>query len=156
MKALLQRVARAEVRVGGVVHGAIGAGLLVLLGVEKGDRTQEADALAEKTAHLRIFPDEAGRMNRSLLEREGAALVVSQFTLAASTRRGRRPSYDGAAPPEVARELVDRYVEGLRALRVPVDTGVFGANMEVLLVNDGPVTILLESPEPRGRDVTRH
>lgn len=146
MKTLLQRVSRAQVRVDGVAVGSIGHGLLVLLGVERGDSEADADRQADKTAELRIFPDDAAKMNRSVEEARGAVLVVSQFTLAASTRRGRRPSFDAAAPPEQARALYERFAQRLRARGIPVATGVFQATMEVELVNDGPVTILLDPP----------
>ena len=152
MKTLLQRVSRAEVRVDGAVVGAIGPGLVVLLGVERDDTEAEADRQADKTAELRIFPDDEGRMNRDVVEVAGSVLVVSQFTLAASTRRGRRPSFDGAAPPDLARALYERYAARLRARGVPVATGIFQARMEVELVNDGPVTILLDpSPDRQAR-----
>ena len=146
MKVLVQRVSRAQVRVGDAPVGTIGRGLLVLLGVEKGDREEDADYLADKTAELRVFPDGEGRMNRSVIEAGGSVLVVSQFTLAASTRRGRRPSFDAAAPPEVAEPLCRRFGERLGARGIEVARGVFGAMMEVELVNDGPVTILLDPP----------
>ena len=146
MKVLLQRVRRAAVRVGDETVGEIGRGLLVLLGVERGDRAEDADYLADKTAELRIFGDEAGRMNRSLEEVGGACLVVSQFTLAGSTRRGRRPSFDRAAPPEEASALYARFVARLEQRGIPVATGTFRAMMEVELVNDGPVTLLLDPP----------
>lgn len=149
MKAVLQRVSRAEVRVDGASVGAIGAGLVVLLGVLKGDLPADADRLAERTAKLRIFNDDAGKMNRSMLEAAGEALVVSQFTLAGSVQRGLRPSFDDAAPPETAEGLYRRYVESLRALGPRVATGTFRAMMEVELVGDGPVTFILEEPKPR-------
>jgi D-tyrosyl-tRNA(Tyr) deacylase len=132
-------VARARVTPG----GAIEAGLCVLLGIAEGDDEAAADALAGKIARLRIFPDDEGRFDRSLLDTGGAALVVSQFTLLADTRKGNRPSFAGAARPEVAEPLVGRVCATLRALGVPVETGVFGAHMQVELVNDGPVTIVL-------------
>lgn len=144
MKALLQRVSRAEVRVGGRTAGRIGAGLLVLLGVARGDGEAECDALAEKTAKLRIFPDGEGRMDRAVGEAGGAVLCVSQFTLLADTRRGRRPDFTPAAPPDAARPLYERFCARLREAGLPVETGVFGATMDVELVNDGPVTVLLE------------
>jgi D-tyrosyl-tRNA(Tyr) deacylase len=147
VKVLLQRVSRAEVRVEGRAVGAIGKGLLVFVGVERGDAVEEALRLADRTAELRVFPDDADRMNRSVEEAGGACLVVSQFTLAASTRRGRRPSFDGAAPPEAALEIYDRFVERLRSRGLSVETGTFRAMMEVELVNDGPVTLLLETLE---------
>lgn len=147
MRAVLQRVTRASVTIEGETVGAIGRGLLVLLGVAQGDSEAQAARLATKTAELRIFPDETGRFNRSLLEVGGAALVVSQFTLLADVRRGRRPSFTDAAPPERAAQLVDAYVQHLRAQGVPVQTGRFGAMMQVELVNDGPVTVLLDTDD---------
>jgi D-tyrosyl-tRNA(Tyr) deacylase len=147
VKVLVQRVSRAEVRVAGEAVSSIGAGLLVFLGVEQGDDVEVADWNAAKTAELRIFPDEAGRMNRSVEDVRGAVLVVSQFTLAASTRRGRRPSFDAAAAPELARVLYDRFVAALASRGLAVATGTFRAMMEVELVNDGPVTILLDPRE---------
>jgi len=146
VKVLLQRVRRAEVRVDEKRVGCIGPGLLVLVGVEQGDRAEDADYLADKTAELRIFADSEGRMNRSLEETGGAALVVSQFTLAAVTRRGRRPSYSRAAPPEIAESLYEHFADRLAARGIPVERGVFQAMMEVELINDGPVTILLDPP----------
>lgn len=151
MKVLIQRVARASVRVGGAEVGSIGCGLLVFLGVEKGDTPEQAAWFAAKTAELRIFADEAGRMNRSVEEAGGAVLVVSQFTLAASTRRGRRPSFDGAAEPEAAEARYMDYVSSLRLRGIPVATGTFRAMMEVELVNDGPVTILLDPKDAAER-----
>jgi len=145
MRAVIQRVREARVRVDGRVAGEIGAGLLVLLGVGQSDTAETARDFAEKTAHLRIFGDEQGKMNRSLIETRGAALVVSQFTLYGDARGGRRPSYTEAAPPERAKQLYEDYAAALRALGVPVETGVFQAHMEVELVNDGPVTLLLDS-----------
>jgi len=146
MKAVLQRVARAAVRVDGEVVGEIGPGVLILLGVIRGDGVGEADWLAERSAAFRFFRDDEGRMNRSVLEVGGSALVVSQFTLAADGRKGRRPSFDKAAAPEQAEGLCEHFVERLRALGVPTETGRFGAMMEVELVNDGPVTFVLERP----------
>ena len=148
MKVLLQRVRRAEVRVDGAPVGSIGPGLLVFLGVERGDKEADVDAYAAKTAEIRIFGDEEGRMNRDVREAGGAVLVVSQFTLAASTRRGLRPSFDAAEEPGRARELYLAFAEALRARGLAVATGSFGAMMDVELVNDGPVTILLD-PLPR-------
>ncbi len=145
MRAIIQRVSQASVEVEGRVVGAIGAGLLVLLGVGGGDGETEARQLATKTAQLRIFADEAGRFDRSLIDSGGAALVVSQFTLYADTRKGRRPSFTDAAPPEIAAPLVEVYAAALRGLGVPVESGVFGASMRVALVNEGPVTISLDS-----------
>jgi D-tyrosyl-tRNA(Tyr) deacylase len=150
LKVLLQRVSRAAVRVDGETVGEIGRGLLVLLGVERGDGEYETDYLAAKSAELRIFPDDEGRMNRSVIDVGGAALVVSQFTLAASTRRGRRPSYSKAASPELATRLYERFMESLRSRGIEVAAGMFQAMMDVELVNDGPVTILLDPPPPKG------
>lgn len=147
MRAVLQRVTRATVKVDGETIGAIGAGLVVLVGAARGDTPERADRLAQKTAELRIFPDAAGRFNVSLLESGGEALVVSQFTLLADARRGRRPSFTEAAPPEQAEPLVERYAAALRALGVRVASGRFGAHMVVDLENDGPVTIILDSDE---------
>jgi D-tyrosyl-tRNA(Tyr) deacylase len=144
MRAVCQRVARAEVRVGDTVAGRIDAGLVVLLGVGHDDTSDDAERLAGKIARLRIFEDDAGKFDRSLLDTAGATLVVSQFTLVADTRKGNRPSFSGAAPPDVAQPLYERFCDALRALGVPVGTGVFGARMEVELVNDGPVTIVLD------------
>lgn len=139
MRAVVQRVTRARV----VPGGEIGAGLCILLGVARGDEEEDATRLAGKVARLRIFGDDAGRFDRSLLDVGGAALVVSQFTLVADTAKGNRPSFAEAAPPEHAEPLYERFCEELRALGVPVETGVFGARMELELVNDGPVTIVL-------------
>jgi len=145
MRAVVQRVSRAAVRVEGRVAGEIAAGVVVLLGVGKGDTPAAAAYLAEKIAQLRIFNDAANKMNVSLVESGGGALVVSQFTLYGDTRRGRRPGFDRAAPPEEANALYEDFVRCLRALGVRVETGVFRAHMEVDLVNDGPVTLLLDS-----------
>ena len=145
MRAVIQRVRRARVSVDGRVVGEVGAGVLVLLGVGKGDSSESASYLAEKTANLRIFNDGEGKMNVSLLESGGSALVVSQFTLYGDVRRGRRPGFDGAAPPAEANRLYEEYVASLKALGVPVETGVFQAHMVVELENDGPVTILVDS-----------
>jgi D-tyrosyl-tRNA(Tyr) deacylase len=140
MRAVVQRVTRASVTPG----GAIDAGLCVLLGVAEGDDEAAAVRLAEKVARLRIFENGEGKFDRSLLDTGGAALVVSQFTLIADTAKGNRPSFSGAARPEVAEPLYERFAQALHALRVEVATGVFGVRMEVELVNDGPVTIVLE------------
>lgn len=145
MRAILQRVSAAAVRVEERVVGEIGSGLLVLLGVAEGDSDTEARLLADKTARMRIFADEAGRFQHSLLDVGGAALVVSQFTLYADLRRGRRPSFAPAAAPDVAAPLVEHYAATLRELGVSVEMGIFGAMMHVSLTNDGPVTIILES-----------
>jgi D-aminoacyl-tRNA deacylase len=143
MRAVCQRVAEARVSVDGETVGAIGSGLCVLLGVARTDRVEEATRLAAKVARVRVFPDEAGRFDRSLLDVGGGALVVSQFTLLADTARGNRPSFTDAAPPEQAEPLYERFCGELRSLGVPVETGSFGASMELALVNDGPVTIVL-------------
>jgi D-tyrosyl-tRNA(Tyr) deacylase len=145
MRAVVQRVKRAEVRVEGAVAGAIGPGLAILLGVGRGDGDSEADRLAGRLARLRVFPDAEGRFDRSLLDTGGAALVVSQFTLYGDTARGNRPSFTEAAPPELAEPLYERVCERLAAEGVrSVERGRFGAHMELELVNDGPVTIVLE------------
>lgn len=148
MKAVLQRVTGARVEAGGEIIGEIGTGLLVLLGVVSGDDVEQADFLAEKTVGLRIFEDENGKLNRSLSEIKGELLVVSNFTLCADARHGRRPSFTGAAKPEAANLLYERFVaaakdEGIRT----VQKGVFGADMKVSLCNDGPVTIILDTNE---------
>ena len=148
MRAVCQRVSETRVRVAGEVAGEIGPGLCVLLGVADGDGEVEAAQLAGKIARLRIFAGEEGRFDRSVLDVGGSALVVSQFTLIADTAKGNRPSFSHAAPPEDAEPLYERFCDELRALGVPVATGVFGAKMEVELVNDGPVTIVLDV-EPR-------
>ena len=149
MRIVLQRVANAEVRVENTTVGAIVRGLVILLGVTHRDSREDADYLAEKVIHLRIFPDEAGHMNRSVVEIGGALLVVSQFTLYGSTRKGRRPSFDEAAPPEQARELYEYFVDRIRLSHLAVETGVFQADMQVQLVNDGPVTFFLDSAQRR-------
>jgi len=145
MRAVIQRVRRARVSVDQRAVGEIGAGVLVLLGVGKGDSSESAKYLAEKTANLRIFDDAEGKMNVSLLESGGSALVVSQFTLYGDVRRGRRPGFERAAPQAEANMLYEEYVASLKALGVPVQTGVFQAHMIVELENDGPVTILVDS-----------
>jgi D-tyrosyl-tRNA(Tyr) deacylase len=145
MRALVQRVSRAEVRVDGVAVGAIGLGLVVLLGVGRDDDASRAERVATRVARLRIFPDAQGRFDRSLLDVDGSALVVSQFTLYGDTTRGHRPSMSAAAPPELAEPLYEAFCAALRGHGVgKVETGVFGAAMAVELVNDGPVTLLLE------------
>jgi D-aminoacyl-tRNA deacylase len=145
MKLVIQRVSRASVRVDDEVVGAIESGLLVLVGLENADGEDEIDKAARRIATLRVFEDDGGRMNRGLDEIGGKVLAVSQFTLAGSIRKGRRPSFDGAMPSQQAGPLFDRFVELLRGHGVEVETGVFGAMMEVELVNDGPVTLLWES-----------
>jgi D-tyrosyl-tRNA(Tyr) deacylase len=145
VRAVVQRVSEAERRVAGELEGEIGPGLVVLLGVQVGDGEADAEALADKVLNLRIFPDEAGQMNRSVLDTGGGLLVVSQFTLLGDARKGRRPSFIGAARPEEADRLYLLFVERLRLSKLVVATGVFQAMMDVALVNQGPVTILLDS-----------
>ncbi len=147
MRLVLQRVSRASVSISGGTVGSIGHGLLVLIGVREADDEAEARRLAAKTAELRIFPDEAGRFNRSLLECGYEALVVSQFTLYGDVRKGRRPSFNDAAGPEIAEPLIEAYAAALQAHGVSVARGRFGAYMEVELVNDGPVTLILDSSD---------
>lgn len=144
MRAVLQRVRNGRVSVAGRVIAEIGPGVVILLGVGPQDGEEQAQYLAEKIATLRIFEDEQGKINRSLLEVGGAAIVVSQFTLYADTRKGRRPSFTDAAPPEIARPLVERFADLLRSQGVPTQTGEFGAHMLVEIANDGPVTIWME------------
>jgi D-tyrosyl-tRNA(Tyr) deacylase len=145
MRAVVQRVSRARVTVSGEITGEIGLGLLVLLGVGGGDTRADDDYLVEKMIGLRIFEDAGGKMNLSVAEVGGALLVVSQFTLYGDARRGKRPSFDAAAPPERARELYEYFVEQVRAAGLPCETGRFQETMQVELVNEGPVTILLDS-----------
>jgi D-aminoacyl-tRNA deacylase len=145
VRAVVQRVAEASVRVASETVGSIGPGLVVLLGVAVNDTEADADSLADKVLNLRVFPDEAGQMNRSVLDVSGGLLVVSQFTLLGDARRGRRPSYIEAAPPEEADRLYQHFVSRLRPSGLEVATGVFRAMMDVALVNQGPVTILLDS-----------
>ena len=149
MRAVVQRVSSASVRVDGDVVGAVGVGLLVLVGAGPDDTVHDATALAGKLATLRIFRDDDDKMNRSVLDVGGSALVISQFTLFGDTRRGRRPSFTAAAPPEIAEPLVDAVTAELESLGVPTQTGTFGADMKVELVNDGPVTILMETANGR-------
>ena len=144
MRALLQRVSKASVTVDGQTISSIGRGLLILLGVGHGDGEEQAKFLAEKIANLRVFEDEQGKTNLSILDVNGEAIVVSQFTLYADTRKGRRPSFINAALPEVAEPLVGRFAELLSGQGVPTQTGKFGAHMELEIYNDGPVTIWLE------------
>lgn len=148
MRAVVQRVTRARVTSDGAELGAIGPGMLVLLGVLRGDGPADARALAAKLAQFRFFTDDAGKMNLSVLDTRGSVLVVSQFTLAADGRKGRRPSFDRAAPPAEAEPLYELFVSELRALGLAVATGRFGASMAVELVNDGPVTFVLDEPPP--------
>lgn len=146
MRALLQRVSEAEVSVSGRPVGRIGPGLLIFLGVGKGDSLKEAREMAHKVVNLRVFEDQDGRFNRSLLDERGEVLVVSQFTLYADCRKGRRPSFTGAAAPEEALSLYGQFMEELRAKGVRVESGSFGDRMEVRLVNQGPVTLWLDIP----------
>ena len=151
MKIVLQRVKEARVEVGGKTVGRIGKGVCLFVGIEKGDGERDAEFLAKKTVELRIFPDVEGKMNLSLAEAKGEVLAVSQFTLAASVRKGRRPSFDGAEEPGRAAELFAYFVGAVEALGVTVEKGVFQALMDVHIVNDGPVTFILESAKAPGR-----
>ena len=146
MRAVVQRVSRAKVSVGGETVGEVAAGWLVLLGVAPGDSRKQADWLAEKVANLRAFTDAEGKMNLSVQDVGGSVLVVSQFTLYGDCQKGRRPSFTGAAPPAVAEPLYEAFVEALKLLGVPVATGRFAADMQVELVNDGPVTFVIDAP----------
>ncbi len=146
MRAVIQRVGRASVTIAGEVAGAIGPGLMVLLGVAPDDTAERVRWMADKLVNMRIFADDEGKMNRSLLESGGAMLVVSQFTLYGDTRKGRRPSFIGAAGPEVAVPLYEAFLEAVRALGVRVESGRFGADMLVELANDGPVTLIVDAP----------
>jgi len=147
MRAVVQRVSEASVEVDGQVIGEIGRGFVVLLGVTHGDTEQEARYLARKIAHLRVFEDDAGKMNRALADVGGSVLVVSQFTLYGDARKGRRPSFTDAAPPEIAEPLVERFTDFLRDEGLPVATGQFRAKMQVRLCNDGPVTLILDTAQ---------
>ena len=144
MRAVVQRVRHAQVHVDGALIGECGPGVMILVCAMQGDTTDNADALVDKIAKLRIFKDDAGKMNRSLLDIEGSALVISQFTLAADTSRGNRPGFSAAAPPDEGETLYEYFAARLTALGVPTQTGQFGADMAVSLVNDGPVTIQIE------------
>ena len=155
MRIVAQRVVRAEVRVGGATVGAIGRGLLLLVGVERGDGSAQVERAAHRFASLRVFDDAAGKMNLGLDEVGGAVLLVSQFTLAGSIRRGRRPDFFAAAPPAEAEPLVAALAAALRGLGVTVATGVFRATMEVELVNDGPVTLIWEDRAGEGDDARK-
>ena len=145
MRAVIQRVTSARVIIDGQEYSRIGAGLLVLVGVEKEDSAEDAGLLARRIVELRIFADDAGKMNRSIAETGGQILAVSQFTLLGDCRKGRRPSFDRAAPPDVARALYEKFVDEIRVLGVPVATGVFQAMMDIELTNQGPVTFILDS-----------
>src|SRR6202034_2104109 len=145
MRVVIQRVKEARVEVAGVVTGAIGLGLLVLLGIARTDSEKDADYLLEKLVHLRIFPDPDGKMNLSISEAGGSLLVVSQFTLYGDCRKGRRPSFDEAAPPEQARALYQYFIQRLKSNKITVETGVFQAEMDIHLINNGPVTFILDS-----------
>jgi D-tyrosyl-tRNA(Tyr) deacylase len=149
VKAVVQRVAQGSVTVDGLVVGQIQSGLVVLLGIERGDGDEEAQWMANKIAHLRVFADEEGKFNRSLLDVAGEVLMVSQFTLCGDVRKGRRPSFTSAAPPEVAEPLVERVAALLTGQGVRVESGQFQAHMLVEIHNDGPVTIILEKPPGR-------
>lgn len=144
MKGLIQRVKRASVTIDGKVYSKINQGILILLGVEKGDNEQNADKLADKLCKLRIFEDEDGKMNKSILDVNGEILIVSQFTLAGDCKKGTRPSFDKAELPQRANELYEYFVDLIKQKNIQVGTGVFGAMMDVELVNDGPVTFMLE------------
>jgi D-tyrosyl-tRNA(Tyr) deacylase len=144
MRTVVQRVSRARVEVEGRIVGEIGAGLVALVGVDANDGPAEADALAGKLVDLRVFADEDGKMNRSVTDVGGGVLVVSQFTLYGDVRRGRRPSFTGAAAPEHAQPLIDAIVDAIRSRGVPVGTGEFGAHMQLSMTNDGPVTLIIE------------
>ena len=145
MRAVIQRVSGARVLIEGKEHSRIGAGMLVLIGVEKEDTTEDAQLLARRIVEIRIFEDEAGKMNRSIADTGGQILAVSQFTLLGDCRKGRRPSFDPAAPPDIARTLYERFVKEVDTLGVPLATGVFQAMMDVELTNQGPVTFILDS-----------
>ncbi|MFZ1804848.1 MAG: D-aminoacyl-tRNA deacylase [Nitrospira sp.] len=149
MRAVLQRVTSASVEVDGKIVGRIQQGMMVLLGVAKSDDASDVTYLVDKIRTLRIFADEEGKMNRSLTEVDGGVLLVSQFTLLGRTTNGRRPSFDGAAPPDLAKRLYEQIAADLRACGTPVETGVFAAHMQVALVNDGPVTFVVDSGERR-------
>lgn len=144
MKALIQRVKSASVTIDGLLYSKIGQGLLVFLGVEKGDDKLNAEKLADKLSKLRIFEDENEKMNHSILDIEGEMLIVSQFTLCGDCKKGTRPSFDKSAPPQIANELYEYFISQLKSFNIPVQTGKFGAMMDVELINDGPVTFMVE------------
>ncbi len=145
MRAVIQRVSRASVRINENTTGQIGHGLVVLLGIRSEDTTRDLQWLADKIVHLRIFDDDEGKMNRSLADIDGEMLIVSQFTIYGDCRKGRRPGYSNAAPPEIAEPLYQQFIEAVASQQISVATGTFRATMEVELVNDGPVTLLLDS-----------
>ena len=147
MRIVVQRVSEARVRIDGIVVGEIARGLLILLGIREGDEAKTIEWMTEKLVNLRIFPDDEGKMNRSLLDIGGEVLMVSQFTLYGDCRKGRRPSFIGAAHPTIAEPLYESFIEAVRAFGVKVATGQFGADMKVELINDGPVTLVIDSPE---------
>lgn len=145
MRAVVQRTTEASVTIDNMVSGAIGPGLVVLLGIQPGDGAKEIRWMAEKIATLRIFEDDAGKMNRSLVDTGGEMLIVSQFTLYGDCRKGRRPGYSSAAPPEIAEPLYEQFIQEIQGMGIGTGTGIFGANMQVSLTNDGPVTLLIDS-----------
>ena len=144
MKALIQRVKHASVTINGNLYSKIGSGLLVFLGIEKGDSEENAKLLSQKLANLRIFEDDNGKMNRSILDIKGEMLIVSQFTLCGDCKKGTRPSFDKSAPPDIAEKLYINFIENIASLNIPTKTGKFAAMMDVELLNDGPVTFLVE------------
>ena len=144
MKALIQRVKSASVTIDGLLYSKIGEGLLIFLGVEKGDDKLNAEKLADKLSKLRIFEDENEKMNHSILDIEGEMLIVSQFTLCGDCKKGTRPSFDKSAPPKIANELYEYFISQVKSFNIPVQTGKFGAMMDVELINDGPVTFMVE------------
>lgn len=146
MRALVQRVTKGSVTIDGKVHGAIDQGLVILLGITHDDTQKDADFVADKCVDLRIFEDENGKMNKSLEDINGSILLISQFTLYAATRKGRRPSFDAAARPETAEPLYEYFIQKLRSRGIKVETGIFGADMQVEIHNDGPVTMMVEYP----------
>ena len=152
MRLVIQRVKESSVSVSGSTKGAIRSGLLVLIGISREDTRQEADYLLDKLLGLRIFPDADGKMNRNIVESGGSLLLISQFTLYGDCRKGRRPSFDRAAPPEAAQALYEYFVEAARRGPVPVETGIFQAHMEVYLINDGPVTILVDTDDRKSKN----
>jgi len=145
MRAVIQRVARASVKIDGKIHGEIGQGMLLFLGIKSGDLAGDVQWLAEKAIHLRMFEDQQGKMNKSLADIDGEMLIVSQFTLYGDCRKGRRPGFSSAAPPEIAEPLYRQFIEEIGRRKIRAATGIFQAAMEVELVNDGPVTLLLDS-----------